>query len=52
MENIHLDITKKSNELYIASSPDVKELNLRKTSISTLLKEAVKLTGKNVIYSL
>lgn len=52
MESIRLDIIKESNELYIASSPDVKELNFRNNNIPALLEEAAKLTGKNVIYSL
>lgn len=52
MEGIRLDITKEANGSYIASSPDIEELILRHSNIPALLKEAAKLTDKNVIYSL
>lgn len=39
MESIRLDIIKESNELYIASSPDVKELNFRNNNIPALLEK-------------
>ncbi len=52
MDSIHLNIIKESNRSYIASSPDIKELHFKNNSIPSLLAEAAKLTGKNVIYSL